>query len=131
MKDIFKIGDQKIHEYVVIEEDSASFNNVQVHPVLSTFSLGREAEWVCRLFVLDMKEELEEGIGSFLDIKHISPALIGQTVKFIAEVESIKGTEIICSYEAFVGDRIVAKGRQGQHILATEKIQTIFKQLEG
>ena len=45
-----------------------------VHPFYSTFALGRDVEWACRQFVLEMKEEDEEGIGTFLNITHKSPA---------------------------------------------------------
>jgi hypothetical protein len=41
------------------------FEGVNVHPVMATFSITRDAEWAGRIFVLAMKEEHEEGIGTF------------------------------------------------------------------
>jgi predicted thioesterase len=79
-----------------------------------------------------MKEEDEEGIGTRLDIQHVSPALLGSEVDFTATFEEIseKG-EIMTSFEARVGERLIAKGIQGQRILKREKIDSIFRQLKG
>ena len=60
--DLFEIGSQKYYSKLVEQADCAAFNSGLVHPVYATFALGRDAEWACRLFVLEMKEEEEEGI---------------------------------------------------------------------
>lgn len=111
---------------VVETADTATFDAGQVHPVYATFALGRDAEWVCRLFVLDLKKEDEEGIGTFLNIKHISAALLGSTVKFTATIHKIEGNNIICDFEAKVGDRLIASGQTGQKILKKEKLEMLF-----
>jgi predicted thioesterase len=100
-----------------------------VHPVYATFALGRDAEWCCRLFVLEMKEADEEGVGTFLTIHHHAPALLGAEVVFTAEIKSINGNEVICSYQAHQSDRLIASGEQGQKILKKEKFERIFNQL--
>jgi predicted thioesterase len=131
MKSIYKVGDQKNYQIVVGENDTASFDSGKVHPVYATFALGRDAEWCCRLFVLDMKERDEEGIGTFLLINHVSPALIGSKVFFTAIISKIEGHEIICSYKAMVGERIIATGEQGQKILKKEKLERLFDHLSS
>jgi predicted thioesterase len=129
MKQLFKIGDIKRYSHLVTENDTAKFESGEVHPVYSTFSLARDAEWCCRLFVLDMKEPHEEGIGTRITVEHLSPAKLGDTVEFIAKIISIERNEIICAYTAKVGNRLIAKGEQGQKILAKEKLQRIFASL--
>jgi predicted thioesterase len=129
MKNLFKVGDKKTFTKIISVTDTANFDSGQVHPVYATFALGRDAEWCCRLFVLEMKEEDEEGIGTFLRIEHQSPALINSQVIFSATVESLTKNEIICSYEAKVGERIIALGTQGQKILKKDKINQIFNSL--
>jgi len=129
MLNCFKPGDTKTYSILVTDKDSAAFDSGVVHPVYATFALGRDAEWCCRLFVLEMKESDEEGIGTFLSIEHKSPALIGSRVDFIAKVKSISKNEIICTYEAKVGDRIVACGEQGQKIIKKSRIDAIFASL--
>lgn len=129
MKDVFKIGSTKAFKVLVEPKDTATFINGEVHPVYATFALGRDAEWCGRLFVLEMKEDDEEGIGTFLNIEHKSPALLGQQVNFISELIEINGNEVICKFTAFVGSRIIAIGTQGQKILKKEKIERIFASL--
>jgi len=127
----FKVGDKKTYSIVVLQNDTAAFNSGQVHPVYSTFALGKDAEWCCRLFALEMKEPDEEGIGTFLSIEHKSPALIGSRVDFTATIESIRNNEIICYYEAFVNNRIIACGKQGQKIIKKEKLERLFNSLSN
>jgi len=129
MKNLFKVGDKKTFSKIVSQADTANFDSGQVHPVYATFALGRDAEWCCRLFVLEMKEEDEEGIGTFLTIEHQSPSLVNNQVIFTAAVERLTKNEIICSYEAKVGERLIAFGKQGQKILKKEKINQIFNSL--
>jgi predicted thioesterase len=130
MKQPFKPGDKKIYTRVVREEDAATFESGNVHPVYSTFALSRDAEWACRLFVLEMTEGNEEGIGTLITVEHHSPALIGQKVDFTAILASVKGNEIICGYKARVGKRLIASGRQKQKIIKKKKIATILKKLQ-
>lgn len=129
MLEIFKPGDFKEFRHVVTPADTATFDSGEVHPVYSTFSLARDAEWCCRLFVLEMKESHEEGIGTMITVHHLSPAKLGDEVVFTARVKSITGNEIICTYEARVGSRLVARGEQGQKILPKEKLERIFAAL--
>ena len=131
MRDIHKAGDRKIFTRLVTSSDTARFDSGEVHPVYATFALARDAEWVCRLFVLDMKENDEEGIGTMVTVDHLSPAFIDDEVVFEGVVEEITGNEIICSYTARVGERIIAKGMQGQKILKKERINNIFNQLRS
>lgn len=129
MKDLFQRGDQKEYQITVAEKDTAIFESGQVHPVYATFALARDAEWACRLFVLEMKEEGEEGIGTMISVSHESPALIGSVVQITATVQKIEKNSIICDYEAHVGNRLVAYGEQGQKILKKTEIDQLFAQL--
>jgi fluoroacetyl-CoA thioesterase len=83
----------------VRREDIAEFSTGVVHPFYATFALGRDAEWACRQFVLQMKEEDEEGIGTFLNIEHRSPAMLGETVEITAEITALEGHSVVCKYE--------------------------------
>lgn len=112
------------------EADVAAFESGKVHPVYATFALARDAEWVCRLFVLQMKEADEEGIGTFVTVEHVSPALVGQTVTFVATIKELNGNSIVCTYTASVGPRLIAKGEQGQKMLKQERLQQLFGSLK-
>ncbi|MGX5817567.1 thioesterase family protein [Chitinophaga lutea] len=129
MRQLFKPGDQKTFTRVVREEDCAAFDSGRVHPVYATFALGRDAEWCCRLFVLEMKDAHEEGIGTMLSVEHHSPATLGSEVRFTATVTGLEGHRIRCSFEARVGGRLIARGEQEQKILPKEKLDRLFSQL--
>ncbi|MBL7811034.1 MAG: hypothetical protein JNL57_02325 [Bacteroidetes bacterium] len=129
MKNVFSIGDHKIIRHTVVEADLAAFETGVVHPFYATFALGRDAEWACRQFVLEMLEDDEEGIGTFLNITHRSPAMLGDTVDITAEIIRLDGNAIDCSFAVKVGDRMVADGTQGQKILKKEKVQRLISNL--
>ncbi len=129
MKNIFAIGDKKEYQHTVQQSDIASFHGVVVHEVCATFALARDIEWTTRQFVLDMRDDDEEGIGTFLSIDHKSPAFVGEEINYSAEVHQINGHELICLYEAKVGARIIATGKTGQKILKKAKINKLFSRI--
>jgi fluoroacetyl-CoA thioesterase len=128
MKTTFAIGDKKKYTKTVQAGDVASFNGEVVHPVCSTFVLAREVEWTTRQFVLEMKDEDEEGVGTHLTIEHKAPAFIGEEILFTGKIEQINGHELTCSFEASVGSRVIAVGKTGQKIMKKEKINKLFNQ---
>lgn len=127
MQRLFQHGDQRSFQKVVGDQDIAAFESGTVHPVYATFSIARDAEWSGRLFVLEMKEAHEEGIGTFIHVNHKAPAFVGETVTYIATFEEItERKEIITSFKAFCGERLIADGRQGQKILSKEKLALLM-----
>jgi fluoroacetyl-CoA thioesterase len=73
-----------------------------------------------------MKAEDEEGIGTFLTINHKSPAFEGEEITITATLKSQEGNNVICSFEARVGDRLVADGETGQKILKKDKLASVL-----
>jgi hypothetical protein len=126
MKNIFKTGDQKVFKKIVTESDQAIFHGEVLHAVCSTFALARDFEWSSRLFFIEMKEEDEEGVGTFLSIEHKSPAFVNEEITFTATVDTQIKNELICHIEAKVGDRIIAEGKTGQKMLKKEKLKQVF-----
>ncbi len=116
---------------VVETADLATFEIGNVHPFYSTFALGRDVEWACRQFVLNLKDEDEEGIGTFLNIGHKSPAMLGDTVTITAAIIRLEGNSVDCEFKVHVGDRLVAEGAQGQKILKKEKVARIIESVKG
>jgi fluoroacetyl-CoA thioesterase len=127
MKDIFKIGDKKTYFKKVTAADVASFHGEVVHPVCSTFSLARDMEWSSRLFVLDMRDDDEEGVGTFINIIHKSPAFIDDDLHFVATLSKLNGNEVVCDIEVKSGSRLIASGQTGQKILKRDRLASLFK----
>lgn len=129
MKKIFKPGDTKLHRVLVKESDVAAFGGEEVHPVCATFVLAREIEWASRLFVLEIKEADEEGIGTSLEIKHISAAFPGEELLVEARLEQLVENKLLCSVRVQVGERLVALGTTGQKIMKKVKLDKIFENI--
>lgn len=130
MKNPFVPGDQKRFVTTVTESKLAEFDSGVVHPVYGTFALGRDAEWACRLFVLEMKEVGEEGIGSYLSIEHHYPAPLGSTVEILATLERVEKNEVVCNYEAFSNGKMIASGRQVQRIIQKQRFDALLATIE-
>ena len=126
----FQIGDTKEFRHTVTDADAARFESGEVHQVYSTFALSRDAEWAGRLFVLEMKEAHEEGIGTGITVTHHSPALMGQEVVFTATLTEVNKNEVVVDYTAHVDKRLVATGKTWQKILRKEKIDALFGSLQ-
>ena len=126
MKDIFKKGDKKVYKTVVKPEDQAAFHGEVLHPVCSTFALARDIEWSSRLFFIEMKDDDEEGVGTFLEIQHRSPAFVGDELTITATVDTIEGNELMCLIEVKQSDKLIAVGKTGQRMLKKEKLNLIF-----
>ena len=111
MKNAFKKGDIKTHQFKVEEADLATFNGEVLHAVCSTYKLGQEMEWSSRLFMLDIIDEDEEGVGTMIHIEHKSPAFTG---------------ELICSITVVSGDRLIATGKTAQRLLKKNRLKELF-----
>jgi fluoroacetyl-CoA thioesterase len=129
MKARLKIGDKRSFVHKVCKQDIATFESGNVHQVCSTFALAKYIEWTSRIFVIDIKNEDEEGIGTMIHIDHISPAFIDQEVNFEATVGSIESNELICKVIVSTTDRLIASAKTGQKLLKKNKIKEIFSSL--
>ena len=126
MKNIYKPGDQKVYKKTVEESDQASFHGELLHAVCSTFALARDFEWSSRLFFLEMKEDDEEGVGTFLSIDHKSPAFVGEELNIVATVVKVERNELICTIEATCAKRLIATGKTGQKMLKKDRLKQLF-----
>lgn len=131
MKSVFKVGDEKSLNFIIRESDTPTFITGTVHQVYSTFALVRDAEWTTRQFVLEMREEDEEGIGTMVSAVHQNAALVGEEVTITGKIIELRNHEIICDYKARVGNRLIATGQTGQKILKREKFEQLFSALKN
>jgi len=128
MKDVFRVGDVLEYRRVVEPNDVAIFQDRVIHPVCATFALARDIEWTSRQFILQMCDADEEGIGTLLTIDHRNPAFVGEEIVFTARIHELLSNQLVCTYQATVGDRLIASGKTGQRILKRERINKVFTQ---
>jgi predicted thioesterase len=129
MKQIFAAGSEKTFTKLVTGDDIAAFERGTVHEVYATFAIARDAEWTGRLFVLEMLDDDEEGIGTHVLVDHHAPALIGETVTYEAVIDELHKNVVGCTFSAYVGRRLIASGRTAQKILKKDRLDSIFKDL--
>lgn len=129
MRARLNIGDKRSFLHKVSELDIATFDAGNVHPVCSTFTLAKYIEWTSRIFIIDIKNEDEEGIGTMLHIDHMSPAFQDQEIYFEATISSIDNNELICEVLATTENRLIARAKTGQKLLKKAKIDEIFSSL--
>ncbi len=129
MKQIFTPGSTRSFTKVVGQKDLATFDSGTVHQVYATFAIARDAEWAGRLFVLEMIDPDEEGIGTSVLVNHHAPALVGETVVYEAVIDEMYKNVVGCTFTAYVGHRLIASGRTGQKILKKDKLDSLFSQL--
>ena len=130
MKNPFSPGAQKKYQTLVTEEKIALFDEEGiVHPVYSTFALGKDAEWACRLLVLEMREAGEEGVGAYLSVEHLYPAPLGSKVEIVATLMSVEANRVHCKYEAFSNGFCIAKGEQTQKIINKQKFDALINEI--
>ncbi len=131
MKNPFSIGDTREYHTRVTEAKLARFEGEGlVHPVYGTFALAQDAEWVCRLFVLEMKEAGEEGVGSYVSVRHLAPAPLGTAVRLVARLERVEGNAVWCSWQCWAGERLIAEGEQEQRILDHARFAALIDRLK-
>jgi fluoroacetyl-CoA thioesterase len=130
MKNPFLSGDSKIYLTTVTEDKLARFDAGLVHPVYSTFALGKDVEWACRLFVLEMLEPGEEGVGSMLSIEHLYPAPLGSKVEILSTLLAVEGNEVRCKYEVRANGKTIATGLQNQRIVDKARFDKLIQSIE-
>jgi fluoroacetyl-CoA thioesterase len=126
VKNPFQTGNTKTYHTRVTEDKLAVFDAGMVHPVYSTFALGKDVEWACRLFVLEMKEVGEEGVGASLSIEHLYPAPLDSEVCITATLQRVEKNKVICTWEAHANGHCIAKGEQVQRIIVKEKFDQLI-----
>ncbi|MBY0404818.1 MAG: thioesterase [Cyanobacteria bacterium] len=101
MKPGLKVGAAIEYALQVQPEMQAQFNGMLVHPLYSTASMIQHLEWAARQHILPFLEPGEEGVGYHIDVKHLQPTPIGETVILQAVVQEIQERRVICAVKAW------------------------------
>jgi len=137
MRTHLAIGSERSYIHLVTKADTASFPEAEgqggglIHPLYATFALGRDAEWACRLFVLEVKEADEEGIGTALSVYHEAPTPVGASVVFTAKLTELHGNTVVCSWEAHWNSKRIAHGTQTQRVLKITRLEAMLEGLSA
>ncbi|WP_243028860.1 thioesterase family protein [Thermus albus] len=125
------IGFEAVFETVVTPEMTVNFEELgPVHPVYATYWMAKHMELAGRKIILPFLEEGEEGIGSYVEVRHLASALPGMRVRILARHERTEENRVYASMEAYneLGD-LIGRGRTEQVILPKEKVKALFARL--
>ncbi|MGN7469562.1 thioesterase family protein [Brevibacillus sp. SAFN-007a] len=115
----------------VTEDMLPTFEGQVVHPVMSTVSMIYYMEWAGRQVILPFLEEDEEGSGFAVDIRHVGPAVVGQTVTFKAVCREVTEKRVVCEVTADTVRNRVGVGTFTQAIFNKHEIRRRFEALQA
>ncbi len=125
------LGYEAVFETVVTPEMTVNFEELgPVHPVYATYWMVKHMELAGRKIILPFLEEGEDGIGSYVEARHLASALVGMRVRVVAVHEKTERNRVYARCLAYneLGD-LIGEGRTEQVILAKERLETLFQRL--
>jgi len=87
--------------------------------VYATPFMVQDTERSCRDFMLQHLEEGEDSVGARVEIDHLGPTLIGQTVEIEGKVTEVEGPRVL--FEVEIRDEIDTVGRVKHTRFVVEK----------
>jgi predicted thioesterase len=116
--------------FIVTDDMLAGFDGEVVHPVLSTVSMIYHMEKAGRHIILPYLEPDEEGAGYEICVKHVGPAVRGQTVRVKAVCTEVTPKRVVCEVLAETDLNLVGTGHFTQAIFRKSQMADRIAALE-
>ena len=108
MKDSLKAGVSFTAKALVEKDKTIGFMGEDLR-VYATPFMVQDTERTCRDFMLEHLEDGEDSVGARVEIDHLGPTLIGQTVEIEGKVTEIEGPRVL--FEVEICDEVDTVGR--------------------
>lgn len=108
MKDTLKVGLDFASKKFVAKERTIGFMGEDLR-VYATPFMVQDTEHTCRDFILEHLDDGEDSVGARVEIDHLGPTLVGQTVEFVGKVVEVDGPRVM--FEVEIHDEIDTVGR--------------------
>ena len=108
MKDSLKAGVSFTAKALVEKDKTIGFMGEGLR-VYATPCMVQDTERTCRDFMLEHLEDGEDSVGARVEIDHLGPTLIGQTVEIEGRVTEIEGPRVL--FEVEIRDEVDTVGR--------------------
>jgi predicted thioesterase len=112
-----RIGTEAAVEDVVTQDMRPEFDGHVVHGMYGTSAMVYHMEWAARRVILPYLEEDEEGIGTGVRLRHLSPAPVGATIRARAVCTAIQDNRVICDVEVWQDGRLLGAGQVEQRVV--------------
>ncbi len=116
MKDTLTIGLQTTRRFNVEKEDTIGFMGDDLR-VYATPSLVGHMELTCRDFLLEHIDEVEDSVGTRVEIDHMAPTMAGMWVEIKATISDIQGRLVSFDFQASDQLEAIGKGRHMRFIV--------------
>src|SRR5262245_60867562 len=120
MKSRPKIGAMGELQFVVEQKHVIDFATDGMPAVLSTPALVGLLERTARETLQSYLEPNERTVGIELDLRHLAPTPLGQTVICIARVIHTEGTQVTLQIEARDAQEVIARGVHKRAVIRVE-----------
>lgn len=127
MNDRFPIGTALVHEWLVDEKLTVGAHGTVKLPVLATPQLIFMLEDTCVLAVQALLAESETTVGTSVHVDHLVASKVGERVKALAELVSVRGKRLIFRVEARTGKVVVARGLHERVIVNAQEFEASLK----
>jgi fluoroacetyl-CoA thioesterase len=128
MKSIPKTGMAGEQKFTVELKHAIDFADNGMPAVLSTPSLLWFLEHAARAAVLPVLEAGESTVGTEIDLRHLAPTPVGETVTCQARILQVEGSRISFQLEASDEHKLIARGF---HRLQIIQVARFAKLLQG
>lgn len=121
MKGIPKVGTAGEQRFVVERSHAIDFADGVMPAVLSTPWLIWFLEHAARDAVLPSLDDGESTVGTHVDVQHLAPTPLGQTVTCIARVVRAEGAAVSFQLEARDEHELIARGFHKLRVIRVER----------
>ena len=121
MKEQPRIGTTAEKEFAVEPAHAIDFANHQMPAVLCTPWLIWFLEHTAREAVLPFLEAGESTVGTEIEISHLAPTPVGQTVTCKARIVQVEGCRVSFQLEARDEQELIAKGFHKLQIIRVDR----------
>ena len=97
--------------------------------VFSTPSMILLMERAAREALRPYLEEGEESVGAEVQVEHMAPALLGETVRGVARVTAVDGRRVSFELAAYAGERELGRGTHRRAVIRLERLVQSLGQL--
>lgn len=118
MKDSLKAGLDFNTTKLVAKERTIGFMGEDLR-VYATPFMVQDTEHACRDFMLEHLDDGEDSVGARVEIDHLGPTLVGQSVTFEGTVVEVDGPRVM--FEVEISDEIDIVGRVKHTRFVVEK----------
>ena len=120
MKGRPKIGAQAELRFAVAAEHAIDFARNGMPAVLSTPTLVGFLERTAREVMLPLLDANERTVGIEIEVRHLAPTPVGQSVTCIARVIQVESTQATFQVEARDEQEIIARGLHKRQVIRVE-----------